>query len=296
MGVFLGWALLLAAVGLFAALFRRRPAGEAGLASAGPVPAKRLIGAGAVACLLLGGYLVIQPRLALANRRPVDLSHSDDWLTGGAKDAFRWHNGQLKAKLVVESDSYAAFPVDWQADAFHAEWDMTVMKLDLRPEWGERASIAIGVFDTAAANIDDPDHVSGSSLEACFSDDIRLRASDADRLLKTHSSTELSLGPRSLRKFQPAPPVPVELNVPYHCVLDYDGPSDTATLSVSQGGRVVVRRWLDDLREFTPAVAWFGVTVRGFKHRNKQMEAKLKSAYTKPAAELTLENLRYAQP
>jgi hypothetical protein len=290
MGVFLGWVLLLAAVGLIAALLRRRPAGVA------PVN-RRWYSASAVACLLAGGYLVLAPRLALAHRRPVDLSHPDDWIIGGPSDAFRWVKGRMDAKLEVESDSYAAFPVDWQADAFHAEWDMTVHRLDLRPEWGERASIAVGVFDgPACANIDDPDHVGGSSLEACFSDDIRLRASDADRLLKTHSSTELSLGPRSLRKFQPSPPVRVELNVPYHCVLDYDGPSDTATLTVSQGGRPVVRRWLDDLREFTPAVAWFGVTVRGFKHRNKQMEAKLKSAYTKPAAELTLENLRYAQP
>jgi hypothetical protein len=286
---FFGWALLVVAALL---IYRTlRPGQEAAARSA-----RRWLSAGGLACVVLGAYLALVPHLVSAQSRPVDMSHPDDWIVGGPLEAIRWEDGRLKAKLVVESESYAAFPVDWRADAFRAAWDMTITHLDLRPEWGERASIAVGIFDTAAASIDDPDHVGGSALEACFSDDIRLRASDADRLLKTHSSTELSVSPRFPQEFHPSAPVTLQLNVPYHCLLTYDSVSDAATLTVTQGGKRVAQRELKDLREFTTSVAWFGVTVRGFKHRNKQKEAALKAAYAKPYAEVVIENLRYEQP
>src|SRR5207248_7706631 len=114
---------------------------------------------------------------------------------------------------------YAAGPVDWHADGFRASWDMTITELGLRPECGARASIGIGLTDGSQVNIDDPDHVSGSALEACFSNDVRLRASDADHLLKTHSSTELTRSSQSTQTFTPSPTVRLELNTPYHCTL-----------------------------------------------------------------------------
>jgi len=292
MAEFLGWVLIMAAVALLITAFRRRRLPEV----AGPSP--RLLGAAAALSLLLGAYLALSGRLALAHMRTVDMSHPDDWIVGGPPEAFQWADGKLSAKLIVDNspESYIAFPVDWHADAFRAEWDLTITRLDLRPQWGERASIAIGLTDGSAVNIDDPDHVSGSALEACFSDDIRLRASDADHLLKTHSATELSLSYQSTQVFHPMPPVPLQLNTPYHCVLTYYAPSDTATLTVTQNGRPVASRRLEDLREFTPSVSWFAITVRGFKHRNKQMETKLGKGYTKPEADLVIDHLRYEQP
>ena len=52
---------------------------------------------------------------------------------------------------------------------------------------------------------------------------------------------------------------------------------------------------LEDLAPFTPSVSWFAITVRGFKHRNKQVEAKLKS-YKKPEADFFVEHLRFEEP
>src|SRR5204863_240268 len=80
------------------------------------------------------------------------------------------------------------------------------------------------------ANVDEPDHVGGTAIEDCFSDDVELRASDADRLPKTHSSTELSQSAASPRPFQPSEPVQLQLDTPYHCVLSYNAASDTAQL------------------------------------------------------------------
>ena len=287
---FFGWVLVAAAVALVITAARRR--GRAPAAGLSP----KVLVAGAAVSLILGGYLALSGRLALAHMHTVDMSHPDDWAIGGEANAFKWDGGRITGKLVVEADTYAAFPVDWHADAFRADWDITITRLDLRPEWGERASIGMGLADGSEVNIDDPDHVSGSALEACFSDDVRLRASDADHLLKTHSSTELTRSSQSTQTFTPSPPVHLELNTPYHCTLTYYGPDNTATLSVTQNGRRVASRRLEDLREFTPSVSWFVITVRGFKHRNKQVEVKLGKAYTKPEADLVVENLRYEQP
>jgi hypothetical protein len=230
-------------------------------------------------------------------------------VVGGPADAIRWEPAaggsagasqrwrRLTARLQVESESYAAFPVDWDGTAFDAEWDMTLSRLDVLPERGERASVCIGITDGSVANVDDPDHVGGTALEACFSDDVRLRASDQDRLLKTHSATEKSLDASSGETFTPSTPIRLALNTPYHCRLAYDGPTDSATLTVTQGGRAVATRELTDLRDYPSGVAWFTVTVRNYKRFNKQLAEKLKDqGYTKPTAEVILENLRYRQP
>lgn len=283
---FLGWSLILA--GAFLA-YRAWHARRAAIGA----PRSPLLAA--AACLAVGVALLIGNQVSAATLQPVDLSRPDDWIVGGPAAAIRIENGQLAAKLTVESESYAAFPVDWRGGGFRAEWEMTIKQLDLRPEWGERASIAVGLFDGSAANIDDADHVGGTAIEATFSDDVRLRASDEDRLLKTHSSTELSLSDRSRRRFAPSDPVLLQLNIPYHCLLTYDAGSAAADLTVTQGGRMVVTRRLEELPGYPPSVAWFGVTVRGFKHRNKQKEAALKTAYTKPAAEVVISRLRYKQ-
>jgi hypothetical protein len=203
--------------------------------------------------------------------------------------------------------------VDWEANRFAARWDITFTQLDpaeqeiqlkdgdtvrtARRGQLERASVAIGLMDQNAANIDDRDHVSGSSIQACFSDDIRLRASDSNYSIRTSSATEsgkLELDP----KFRPSLPVQIELHKRYHCELRYDAPSKVATLVVTEpGGQTVASRRLEDLKDFTNNVSWFGVSVRGYNRYDKKLEpTKAITGYVRPKAKFTIENLEYRQP
>lgn len=299
---FLGWALIVAAAVL---LYRaRRSAPEVDLTG------RRARWAAALGCLVLGGYLAVSSRLALASR-PVDVSNPRNWVVGGPDSSVQWELAgperwsRLKGRYIPEGESYVLFPVDWRGHSFRAEWDITFTTLEVRrrPDGSvdERASLAIGVTDGSATSLDDPDHVGGSGLQACFSDDVRLRMSDENRLLKTHSATECWIALDSTRKFTPSRPQELRTGVPYHCVLAYDSGSDTATLTVSERGRAghprsgsMVERRLEDLPGLAGNLSWFGVTIRGYKRRNKQREAKVKG-YTRPAVEFVIENLRYRQ-
>ena len=63
-----------------------------------------------------------------------DLSRQDAWGTNppAAPDAaVRWDGPALEATLEVGSGHYAAYPVDWKADRFEAEWDITFKQLEL---------------------------------------------------------------------------------------------------------------------------------------------------------------------
>ncbi len=294
MSEFLGWVLLAVGIGLVLRMLRRRK-----VAAPGQL---RLWGIAALLSLALGLYMALAPRWAMANMGVVQTSDPRKWLVGGPDDALRWETAapdqwsKLAIRLGNESESYVVFPVDWEGNAFRAEWEMTITQLDIRPEWGERASVAVGVMDGTATSLDDPDHVGGSAIQACFSDDVRLRTADDTRLLKTASSTEQWLSPTSTRQFTPGTSLQLRTGVPYRCVLAYSAASDVATLEVSEGGRRLVARRLEDIPAFTGNLSWFGVTVRGYKRRNKKLEAELKTAYKRPAAEVEIRNLVYRQP
>ncbi|MBI3909900.1 MAG: hypothetical protein HY320_03090 [Armatimonadetes bacterium] len=325
---FIGWVLVVTGV-VLVALALRRPYGSAGRVSAPAAEAgsaRRRYGLLGVVSLLLGGYLAFANVLALANLNEEDLRHPDDWVTVGAKDAIHVAEGsEITARLEVGSNAYAVFPVDWKADKFRAAWDLIITRLDVRerdPFPGEdprpnkkiveeRASITIGLMDQNAASIDDRDHVGGSGLQACFSDDIRLRGSDVNNLLKTASSDESGKTIVPV-EFKPQPRVALRpyLDKPLHCELAYDGPTDTATLKVTAEGQVLADLKLEELRDFTNSVAWFGITVKGYNRYSKQKEfarnrenAELKrrglseeAPYQKPVAECQVRNIRYWQP
>ena len=311
---FLGWVLLIAALFTLVRAFRR-PGGAPVAERARRGPDRRYLAMGA-AGIVLGVLLAMAPRIALARMRSVDLSRVDNWRFNpatGPEAPLRWEGSKLVGTLEVGSAHYAVFPVDWEANRFAARWDITFTQLDpaeqeiqlkdgdktrmARRGQLERASVAIGLMDQNAANIDDRDHVSGSAIEACFSDDIRLRASDANYLVRTSSSTEsgkADIDP----DFKPTAPVRVDLNRKYHCALSYDGRSKTADLLVrDESGREVVRRQLEDLKDFTNSVAWFGVSVRGYNRFNKKLDAKkADNGYARPKGVVRLENMRYRQP
>ncbi|HTE18477.1 MAG TPA: hypothetical protein VK689_08860, partial [Armatimonadota bacterium] len=114
---------------------------------------------------------------------------------------------------------------------------------------------------------------------------------------RTSSATEsgkLEIDP----KFQPSLPVQIELHQRYHCELRYDGPSRVATLLVTDpAGKTVAARRLEDLKDFTSNVSWFGVSVRGYNRFDKKLEPiKAAIGYVRPMAKFTIENLEYRQP
>lgn len=310
---FLGWVMIIAGVVMLASGLRRSaPTAEA------PAPAgrnRRPLWMGLLG-VALGAALASAPRIALARMEPAELGRQDSWRfnpTTGPQAPIRWEGAALLADLEAGSNRYGVFPVDWNANRFRASWDITFTHLDrqnepLQLKDGDRtyqqprgkqdyASVAVGLMDTAAANIDDRDHVSGSAIEACFSDDIRLRASDSNFIVLTASAAES--GKKEIDpNFKPGTPISIELNKKYHCELEYDSGPKTATLTVTEeGGKPVVQRNLEDVKDFTNSVSWFGVTVRGYNRFDKKLDAKKgDNGYTRPRATVRLENLRYEQP
>jgi len=306
----LGWVLALAGAALLVIAFRRSPRTDA--TPSGPHRGCLLAG---LAGLTLGLFLAVSADPAFARARPVDLSRPDDWVINpatGPDGPIRWEGGALNATLEVGSHHYALFPVDWRADAFDAAWDITFLQLDRagdpitlteggrarthRRTRQDFASVAVGMMDQSAANIDDRDHVAGSALEATFSDDIRLRASDANFILRTASHDE----PGTLRlapNFKKGAPVHIDLNRKYHCELSYRRADRTAVLTVRDGEREVVSRRLEDVKDFTSSAAWFGVSVRGYNRFDKKLDPKkADTGYTRPKAVVRVENLSYRQP
>jgi hypothetical protein len=54
---------------------------------------------------------------------------------------------------------------------------------------------------------------------------------------------------------------------------------------------------VEEVREFTGRVAWFGVTVRNFNRYDKKLWPERETnGYVRPKARVRIENLRYAQP
>jgi hypothetical protein len=308
---FLGWVLVIVAVVLLVSAFRRPEP----TSSTGPEPGrpnKPYLWAG-VACLVAGLLMAMSSTIALARLETLPLSRSDNWRSNppvGPDAPIRWEGNALLADLEAGSGRYAVYPVDWNADRFEAEWDIIFSQLDVKRERDARsgarsvrrarpeaASVAIGLMDQSVSNIDDKDHVGGSALQACFSDDIRLRAADANFIVRTASSDEsgkAEIDPN----FKPGEPVRIELNTKYHCRITYDRPSSEAVLVVrDDAGREVVTRRLEDVKDFTNSVSWFGVSVRGYNRFDKKLDArKAENGYKRPLASVRIENMRYRQP
>jgi hypothetical protein len=277
----LGWLLLIGGIagGIWVLRARAAAVEAAGRAGAPPAPTRRHYW-GVLAAFVLGIWLVAAGSGAtarLSQTHAWDFGQDPVWLIN-KPGAIQWDGaaGQLKMTLESGSGAYAVAPVDWDADAFRAEFDVQVHSLST-----PRANVGIGLFDGSISNIDDTDHVGGSTIQASFGNDIRLRVSDTNLLSR---SDALSLRPGEPRAIH------LEPGKTYHGVLGYNRRLDTATLQVFESGgtQPLVDLKVEELKDFTPNVSYFGVSIKGFN--------KDKDRDPKPIAVATLDNVKFYQP
>jgi hypothetical protein len=271
----LGWLAILVAAGLGYWWLKLREQ-NGGARKPEEVQAMRRPLLGATALALVGVLLLAvgsqaRPKLRLTHEWSFD--RDPEWLVAGP-DNLHWDqaSGRFYAKLEVGSGRYAAAPVDWDASAFRAEWDMEITALP------PKSVIAIGLCDPSLANIDDTDHVGGSTVQATFTpEDIRLRAADTNLLARSDSM--------GLRE---QPKVPPQVGKTYHCVLGYEDVTDTATLVVTEAGSSspLVSLKVEDLRDFSPNVTYFCITIAGYNRFKPE----------KPTAECYIDNVKFYQP
>jgi hypothetical protein len=276
----LGWILLIGGIaGLVWALRARgAAAAAAGRDGAPPAPTRNHY-LGVVGALVVGLWLVAAG--SGATGLPARPSHSWDfgqdpgWLINNT-GAIQWDqgSGQLKLHLEPGAGAYGVAPVDWDADAFRAEFDIQVTSIN-----SPLAVIGIGLFDGSISNIDDRDHVGGSTIQASFGDDIRLRVSDTNLLSRSDSMRE-----------QQKDPIKLDPGKTYHAALGYNRRLDTATLLVSEKGnnQPLVDLKVEELKDFTPNVAYFGVSIKGY-NKGKDLDPK-------PAADAVVDNIQFFQP
>jgi len=262
--------------------------------AAAPPPDRAIALAAAIVAVGLATYLFSAAPPSVASLKPI---YAEDF----ASDPKRWvfnnpgqvgwdQQGQrLLAKMKVGEGWYGVVPVDWNGDAFRAEWDITILKRDVDPDFDPKrdagkdntlpgAVAAVGMFDGSISNIDDTDHVGGGSIMAAFGDTVRLRVSDVNQLVKSATGGK------------------VEVGKPYHCVLTYDRSGNTATLNVAEkeGNRTIADLKLEDLRDLSSSIGWFGVSMKGFS-RNKTKTAR--GATTAGLfIDAAIDNVSYAQP
>lgn len=281
----LGW-LVVAAAAITAFVFYRRstvppPPGAA-------APPNRAIALGsALVAVALALYLFNAAPPSVAKLPPTyqtDFSQnpSPPWVFNNPGQV-NWdpQHQQLLAKMKVGEGWYGVMPVDWNGgDEFRAEWDITIIRRDAGPAPADPGAVAgVGMFDSSISNIDDTDHVGGSSILAVFGDTVRLRVSDINLLVKSDLGTEK-----------------LKLGTPYHAVLTYSRGANTAALKVTekQTGRVIANLHVDDLRDLSSSINWFGVSMKGFSHnKDITLPGHDKAGLFIDAA---IDNVSYAQP
>ncbi len=280
-----GWLIVIAAV-ITAFVFYRRSQAPPASGGATPPPPNRAIALGSAFVAVAGAlwlFLAAPPSVANLQPKLVENFTSEPKLWAfNVPGQVGWDEkgGRLLAKMKVGEGWWGVVPVDWEGDAFRAEWDITVLKRDLDPDnAGPGAVAAVGMFDGSLSNIDDTDHVGGSSLLAVFGDTVRLRVSDVNLLVKSASGT-----------------ASVEIGKTYHAVLAYDRHANTAGLQVTdkESGAKIADLRIEDLRDLSSSIHWFGVSMKGFS-RNKDKFAR--GSTTKGLfIDAAIDNVIYAQP
>jgi hypothetical protein len=284
--IVLGWLLLIAGIaGVIWVLRARVAAIAASGRSDAPAAPSRGHYAGVVAAIALGLWLVAVGAGATARLTPThswDFSRDPEWLIQN-KEAIRWdsQSGALNLTMTPGSGAYGVAPVDWNAGRFRAEFDIEITSLR-NPDL---AVVGVGLFDGSISNIHDRDHVGGSTIQASIGNDVRLVVSDANLLTR---SDPLPGGEAS--------PLRLELNKVYHVALGYDRRIDTATLEVTEkgAGQPLVQLKVEELRDFTPNVAYFGVSMKGY-NKGKDLDPS-DPQNPQPTVEATLDNVAFLQP
>ncbi len=281
----LGW-FVVAAAAITALVFYRRS--TVPLPQGATQPPNRAIAlASALVAVALALYLLNAAPPSVASLKPTyqtDFSHdpTPPWVFNNPGQVSWDPAGQrVLAKMKVGEGWYGVMPVDWSGgDEFRAEWDITILRRDTGPAPTDPGAVAaVGMFDSSISNIDDTDHVGGSSIIAAFGDTVRLRVSDVNLLVKSDKGSEK-----------------VQLGTPYHAVLIYDRGTNTAALWVTekQSGHPIAALRVEDLRDLSSSINWFGVSMKGFSHnKDVQLPGHAKKGLFIDAA---IDNVVYAQP
>jgi len=280
-----GWLIVVAAV-ITAYVFYRRSTAPVRQGAPAPPPNRAIALVAALVAVALALYLFNIAPPSVAALKPTLVEKFD-------QDPTRhWHfnvpgqvgwdqpNGRLLAKMKVGEGWYGVMPVDWEGDAFRADWDITILRRDADPDnAGPGAVAGVGMFDSSISNIDDTDHVGGSSIMAAFGDTVRLRVSDINLMPKWDNGK-----------------APVEIGKPYHATLAYDRHENTATLKVVEKdtGKSIADLRIEDLRDLSSNIDWFGVSMKGFsRNKGKRVRGRDKDGLFIDAA---IDNVSYAQP
>lgn len=281
----LGWLIVVAAV-VTAFVYYRRSTAPAPPSAPSPPPNRAIALGAAIVAVVLSLYLFSAAPPSVADLQPtLQEDFADD-------PTDRWHfnvpgqvgwdeqNGRLLAKMKVGEGWYGVVPVDWEGDAFWAEWDITILSRDKDPDnAGPGAVAAVGLFDNTISNIEDTDHVGGSSILAVFGDTVRLRVSDLNLLVKSDVGK-----------------TPLEIGKTYRARLAYERRANTAWLTVveKESGAKVADLKIKDLRDLNANIDWFGVSMKGFnRNKLKQVPGRDKAGLFIDAA---IDNVKYAQP
>jgi hypothetical protein len=282
-----GWLIVIAAVITAYVFYRRSTAPPpSGTAAASAAPNRAIALGAAIVAVGLATYLFAAAPPSAADLTPTftEVFSSDPtnkrWVFNNpGQVGWDQQGGRLLAKMKVGEGWYGVVPVDWSGDVFRAEWDITILKRDADPQnAGPGAVAAVGMYDGTISNIDDTDHVGGGSIIAAFGDTVRLRISDVNQLVKSATGMK------------------VEIGKPYHAVLTYDRHGNVATLQVveREGNRSIANLRLEDLRDLSSSIAWFGVSMKGFS-RNKTKRAR-GATVDGLFIDAAIDNVSYAQP
>jgi hypothetical protein len=281
----LGWLIVVAAA-ITALVFYRRSTVSPPAPAAAPPNRAIALGAALVA-VAVATYLFNAAPPSVADLKPTyqtDFTRdpTPPWVFNNPGQV-GWDapNHRLLAKMKVGEGWYGVVPVDWNGgDAFRAEWDITVLRRDAGPGPTDPGAVAaVGLFDSSISNIADTDHVGGSSIIAALGDTVRLVVSDINLLPRVDSGTEK-----------------LQLGKTYHAILTYDRRANVAALKVTdkQSGALFANLKLEDLRDLSSSINWFGVSMKGFS-RNKDVQLP---GHAKPGLfiDTAIDNVVYAQP
>jgi hypothetical protein len=282
----LGWLVVVAAVIVSYVFYQRSSAPPR--QGAAPQPNRAIALASAIVAVGLATWLFNMAPPSVADLKP---TYTEDFNTEPKRWIFNvptqvgWdpQGKQLLAKMKVGEGWWGVVPVDWDAaggDVFRVQWDITILKRDAGPQKRDPGAVAgVGMFDSSISNVDDTDHVGGSSILAVFGDTVRLRVSDVNLLVKSARGT-----------------LPVEIGKPYHADLSYDRHLNTAALKVVEKdtGKPIADLRIEDLRDLSSSINWFGVSMKGFSHnKDVKLPGKDKAGLFIDAA---IDNVVYAQP